>query len=196
LGFYCTESVELAKEWACTETNSGYANAYDFDAEGLSILNLQNGEYNILNWLAILLENRVFHTSAGIAEEGRESAVHGAEDAGAAEGRHAHQPLLGGRAPVFALQALGEILVAQLGRGRVLGVGRGAGLGGEDASHEGQREEKCGKKMLHGVVSGVRAPPPEGWEKEKTAERRWERIFPPWDRSSFPARSAPEGDAG
>ncbi|MBP5463071.1 MAG: DUF3990 domain-containing protein [Lachnospiraceae bacterium] len=72
LGFYCTESPELAKEWACTETNSGYANAYDFDAEGLSILNLQNGEYNILNWLAILLENRVFHTSAGIAEEGRE----------------------------------------------------------------------------------------------------------------------------
>ena len=72
LGFYCTESPELAKEWACTEANSGYANAYDFDAEGLSILNLQNGEYTILNWLAILLENRMFHTAAGIAEEGRE----------------------------------------------------------------------------------------------------------------------------
>lgn len=72
LGFYCTESPELAKEWACTETNSGYANAYDFDADGLSVLNLQNGEYNILNWLAVLLENRVFRISAGIAEEGRE----------------------------------------------------------------------------------------------------------------------------
>ena len=72
LGFYCTESPELAKEWACTEANSGYANAYDFDTEGLSILNLQNGEYNILHWLAILLENRIFQVSAGIAEEGRE----------------------------------------------------------------------------------------------------------------------------
>ncbi|MBQ6660383.1 MAG: DUF3990 domain-containing protein [Lachnospiraceae bacterium] len=72
LGFYCTESPELAKEWACTEANSGYANAYDFDAEGLSILNLQNGEYTILNWLAILWENRVFQPAAGIAEEGKE----------------------------------------------------------------------------------------------------------------------------
>ena len=72
LGFYCTENPELAKEWACAETNSGYANAYDFDAEGLSILDLQNGEYSILNWLAILLENRVFRISAGIAEEGRD----------------------------------------------------------------------------------------------------------------------------
>ena len=28
LGFYCTENVDLAKEWACTEENSGYANCY------------------------------------------------------------------------------------------------------------------------------------------------------------------------
>ena len=27
-GFYCTENIELAKEWACANNNSGYANIY------------------------------------------------------------------------------------------------------------------------------------------------------------------------
>ena len=30
LGFYCTQSIELAKEWACSEEESGYANQYRF----------------------------------------------------------------------------------------------------------------------------------------------------------------------
>lgn len=49
LGFYCTESLELAKEWACTEESSGYANAYHFDMTDLSVLNLSGEEYNILS---------------------------------------------------------------------------------------------------------------------------------------------------
>ena len=57
LGFYCTESLELAKEWACTEENSGYANNYVFDISGLSVLNISSNQYNILNWLSILLQN-------------------------------------------------------------------------------------------------------------------------------------------
>jgi len=28
LGFYCTESVELAKEWACSVETDGFANQY------------------------------------------------------------------------------------------------------------------------------------------------------------------------
>ena len=28
LGFYCTENIELAKEWACPIKNDGYANKY------------------------------------------------------------------------------------------------------------------------------------------------------------------------
>ena len=28
LGFYCTESPELAKEWACSVETDGYANKY------------------------------------------------------------------------------------------------------------------------------------------------------------------------
>ena len=27
-GFYCTEDIELAKEWACAKGNNGYVNCY------------------------------------------------------------------------------------------------------------------------------------------------------------------------
>lgn len=72
LGFYCTESLQPAKEWACTEENSGYANKYTFDMSNLKILNLSSDKYNILNWLSILLENRIFKISNDIATEGKE----------------------------------------------------------------------------------------------------------------------------
>ena len=55
LGFYCTETLELAKEWACSMEQDGFANRYSFQTDGLSILNLSDGKYNILNWLSILL---------------------------------------------------------------------------------------------------------------------------------------------
>ena len=57
LGFYCTETLELAKEWACSMEQDGFANRYSFRTDGLSVLNLSDGNYNILNWLAILLMN-------------------------------------------------------------------------------------------------------------------------------------------
>ena len=37
-GFYCTEHLELAKEWACTENTDGYANKYEIDTKGLSVM--------------------------------------------------------------------------------------------------------------------------------------------------------------
>ena len=52
LGFYCTETLELAKEWACSMEQDGFANRYSFQTDGLSILNLSDGKYNILNWLS------------------------------------------------------------------------------------------------------------------------------------------------
>lgn len=67
LGFYCTQSLELAKEWACTEETSGYANKYILDTDSLSMLNMNNGDYNILNWLTVLLENRTFKLNSDIA---------------------------------------------------------------------------------------------------------------------------------
>lgn len=72
LGFYCTESIELAKEWACTSEMNGYVNQYEFIMDGLSLLDLNDGSYHILNWLAILLENRVFQIRSDVASQGLE----------------------------------------------------------------------------------------------------------------------------
>lgn len=69
-GFYCTESIEMAKEWACSEKSDGYANAYRINTKGLNILNLN--DYSILNWLAVLLVNRKFDVSLPIARAARE----------------------------------------------------------------------------------------------------------------------------
>ena len=60
LGFYCTESEELAKEWACQKNSDGFANCYELDTEKLSILNLSNENFSILHWLSILMQNRIF----------------------------------------------------------------------------------------------------------------------------------------
>ena len=70
-GFYCTEHAELAKEWACSADSDGYANHYQLDMSGLSILNLNSPEYNILNWLAILLENRKFNVTEGLPQRAK-----------------------------------------------------------------------------------------------------------------------------
>ena len=72
LGFYCTESLDLSKEWACSLETDGYANKYTLDLNGLKVLSLTSGEYSILNWLAILLENRKFKLSSDIAVEVKE----------------------------------------------------------------------------------------------------------------------------
>lgn len=69
-GFYCTEHLELAKEWACTENVDGYANCYEFDTSGLSILYLSSGEYTILHWLALLVEYRQLRISTPMMRRG------------------------------------------------------------------------------------------------------------------------------
>nr|WP_308656176.1 DUF3990 domain-containing protein [uncultured Agathobacter sp.] len=70
-GFYCTENIELAKEWACAKQNNGYANIYEFEMDGLEILNLNSPEYNILNWLAILADNRTYWQNGSISEQAK-----------------------------------------------------------------------------------------------------------------------------
>ncbi len=59
-GFYCTESLDLAKEWACPADRDGFANKYEFNTKGLKILRLNSNKFHILNWIAILLNNRIF----------------------------------------------------------------------------------------------------------------------------------------
>lgn len=68
-GFYCTESIELAKEWSVDENHDGFANAYEINLEGLRILNLNNDEYNILHWITLLIMNRTFRASTPIAKD-------------------------------------------------------------------------------------------------------------------------------
>ena len=70
-GVYCTENIELAKEWACGKQTNGYANIYELDMSDLKCLNLNRKEYNILNWLAILADNRTYWQNGSIAEEAK-----------------------------------------------------------------------------------------------------------------------------
>lgn len=73
LGFYCTENVELAKEWACSnnETN-GYANQYEIDLSPYKVLDLREEKYSILNWMALLLKFRTFDVNTPISAQAKE----------------------------------------------------------------------------------------------------------------------------
>lgn len=70
-GFYCTENVELAKEWACSKGNDGFANAYDLKMAGLNVLRLNRPPYNVLNWLAVLADNRTYWEKNSISENAK-----------------------------------------------------------------------------------------------------------------------------
>ena len=71
-GFYCTESMELAKEWACPTKKDGYANRYVLSLDGLNVMYLTRGEFHILNWLALLLQNRRFDINNSVGSNARE----------------------------------------------------------------------------------------------------------------------------
>lgn len=73
LGFYCTENVEIAKEWACSnnETN-GYANQYEIDLGAYKVLDLREETYSILNWMALLLKFRTFDVNSPISVQAKE----------------------------------------------------------------------------------------------------------------------------
>ena len=72
LGFYCTESPEMAKEWGASENADGYANHYTINCDGLTILDLNSSKYTILHWLSVLLENRYFDILSPLANQARE----------------------------------------------------------------------------------------------------------------------------
>ena len=72
LGFYCTENNNLAKEWAVSSLDDGFSNCYKLDIENLKILNLNSEEYTILNWIAVLVEHRLFSLKTPIAIKARQ----------------------------------------------------------------------------------------------------------------------------
>lgn len=57
-GFYLTEDIQLAKEWAVCRPNdtNGWVHKYILNAENLKILDFQ--KYNTLAWLAELMKHR------------------------------------------------------------------------------------------------------------------------------------------
>lgn len=69
LGFYCTQSKELAKEWACQKNKDGFANCYNLETENLSILDLSDSKFSILHWLSILMQNRVFSPKSPLGKQ-------------------------------------------------------------------------------------------------------------------------------
>lgn len=72
LGFYCTEDENLAKEWAVSNLHDGFANRYILNSEYLNILELNNSKYTILNWIAILVEHRLFSIKTPIARKAKQ----------------------------------------------------------------------------------------------------------------------------
>jgi hypothetical protein len=72
LGFYCTEDIELAKEWASLNEDGGWANIYSLETKYLSVLNLLSEEYGILHWLSVLVNNRTFNINSSVAAEAKD----------------------------------------------------------------------------------------------------------------------------
>ena len=72
LGFYCTESIDLAKEWAVSSLSNGFANRYTLDTEYLNILNLNSQIYTILNWMAVLVAHRLFSIKTPVARRAKQ----------------------------------------------------------------------------------------------------------------------------
>ena len=71
LGFYGTESDDLAKEWAVSSLRNGFSNRYTLDIEYLNILNLNSPDYTILNWIAVLVEHRLFSIKTPVARRAK-----------------------------------------------------------------------------------------------------------------------------
>ena len=57
-GFYLTENIELAKEWAVCRPNdtNGWVHKYELETAGLKILDFQ--QHSVLAWLAELMKHR------------------------------------------------------------------------------------------------------------------------------------------
>ena len=72
LGFYCTDNLDMAKEWSVDKDQDGYANCYTLECDGLQILDLNAPKYCILHWLTILLQNREFDVPSVLALEAKD----------------------------------------------------------------------------------------------------------------------------
>ena len=72
IGFYCTESKELAKEWAVANELDGYANCYELDLSDLKVLNLNDKPFTVLHWLSLLVQNRQFKDKSYLVRDAKQ----------------------------------------------------------------------------------------------------------------------------
>ena len=85
LGFYCTEDMELAKEWAASDERGGFVNCYEVEEDGMCFLDLQQipeesdsysaQERMILQWMALLVDNRAIRLGSPVERRGKEYLV-------------------------------------------------------------------------------------------------------------------------
>lgn len=71
-GFYCTEDLDMAKEWGARQDRSGVANRYTIDCSDLTIVDLNGPQYCILHWLSVLIENREFDVPSPLAMQAKQ----------------------------------------------------------------------------------------------------------------------------
>lgn len=62
----------MAAEWAVSEGTDGFVNCYNMALDDLSVLNLCDDQYSVLNWLCILIKNRIFDSNNEMIIEGKE----------------------------------------------------------------------------------------------------------------------------
>ena len=64
LGFYCTEEIDMAKEWGVNSDMNGYANIYEIETTPLNILDLNDDKLMIaIDTKEDLFEIADLHTS-------------------------------------------------------------------------------------------------------------------------------------
>ncbi|MCR5641406.1 MAG: DUF3990 domain-containing protein [Lachnospiraceae bacterium] len=69
-GFYCTENIELAKEWASETSKGGFVNEYMIDTSGMKVIDLNKEPYTIFHWLTVLVEHRKVRISTPLMKRG------------------------------------------------------------------------------------------------------------------------------
>ena len=70
-GFYCSESAELAREWACPREKDGILNRYCLETDGMRVFHLKGEtEEALLIWISVLLSNRKLNLDTEEARTG------------------------------------------------------------------------------------------------------------------------------
>lgn len=120
-GFYCTESLAMAKEWACQRGRDGFANIYELPLGDFEVIDLNAPGYGILHWLEVLYENRLVRLATPTMVRGaqwlRENFFVDLQEADLVTGYRADDSYFG-----FARSFLrNEITLGQLRRAMTLG---------------------------------------------------------------------------